>query len=483
MPNSDLIHRLSDLSRTRVLVVGDLILDHYVRGVTERTSPEAPVPVVLFREDESIPGGAANVARNVRAGAAEVECVGAVGADEEGRRLILGLEEAGVDCTAVVVIDGRPTTTKTRIISQNQQMLRLDRETAVALDEAARSAIIEACRRRIPQCNAVIVSDYAKGVLSQPVLEAVISAANLAGVPLFVDPKGRDFSRYRGAYALTPNMREASEASGESAGDLARVAASIFASTDCKLLVITRGADGLSLFREPDSPVLIPTAAREVFDVTGAGDTFVAYLAMAMGAGMDAESAARIANAAAGVVVGKAGAATVTPAELRAVLAPDSASRKLCLPGELEELGARLRAAGRKVVFTNGCFDFIHAGHVAMLQQARTLGDVLVLATNTDDVIARLKGPPRPVIRQRQREQLLAAIEAVDYVVPFPEETPHALLRALRPDFLVKGRNYAREEVEGWQVVEEYGGRVVLLDVIEDLSTRDLVARKGKAGA
>lgn len=474
--------QLQAITGTRILVLGDLIVDHYIRGTTERTSPEAPVPVVLFRDEQVIPGGAANVARNIRAAGADVHCVGIAGTDDEGNRLIQAMEAAGLPSDGVVRIAGHPTTVKTRIVSQGQQMLRLDRESDAIVSLPEQERVFAAFRERLPSCSAVIVSDYAKGVLSPFVLSSAIREAEAAGIPLFVDPKGRDYSRYQGAYALTPNAREASEASGialTSSTALADAARAISAITGCQLLLITRGAEGFALFQKGSAePYLMPTFAREVFDVTGAGDTFVAFLAMSIAAGHEAATAAEIANAAAGVVVGKTGAATVTLAELRSALLPERLGRKLRMPADLEELGRDLRSMGRRIVFTNGCFDFLHAGHVAMLQEARALGDVLVLATNTDDVIRRLKGKPRPIIAQAQREKLLASIEAVDYIVPFSDDTPHALIRALRPDILVKGSNYSGNQIEGREIVEEYGGRIELLDILQDISTTDLLAHR-----
>lgn len=470
-----------DFSALHILIVGDLILDHYVHGSTERTSPEAPVPVVLFREEKMIPGGAANVARNVCAAGAQAMCVGIVGEDPESRMLLDGLTAIGADCTGILTVANRPTTTKTRIISQNQQMVRLDREDNSAISSEAQEKLVASCRAAMAQCDAVIISDYGKGVLAPSVLRAVIDATDSRGIPSFIDPKGRDYSKYRGVHALTPNAREAYEASGfatNTVEGLRDAAQAIIAQTGCELLAITRGSDGVALFHETREPLLIAAAAREVFDVTGAGDTFVAFLALGIANGCTASEAARLANAAAGVVVGKSGAATVSPVELRAAMSPGAVGRKLRTREELKEITEQLRSSGKKIVFTNGCFDFIHAGHVAFLQSARALGDALILATNTDETITRLKGEPRPIIKQQQRESLLAAIEAVDYIVTFSDPTPHELIRELRPDIVVKGSNYTREQVEGWEIVEGYGGRIELLDVLEDISTRELLAQR-----
>ena len=496
------LDRLGDPARLRVLVLGDLIADRYVRGHVERTSPEAPVPVVLWQHEDLIAGGAANVAANIRAAGARADCVGVAGDDADGHALRGAMERAGLDVSGVVTDPARPTTVKTRITCQGQQMLRLDRERADPAPPDVEDRLLAAFRERLPGAGAVVLSDYGKGVLTPRVLAAALSAAADAGIPLFVDPKGRDYARYRGCHGLTPNCREAAEAAGLAPGEvakgdaaLAEAAAAIRAATGCALLIVTRGADGLALFEgrvtevgaEHDAetataPLLLPTFAREVFDVTGAGDTFVAFLALATAAGLTAAEAAHVANAAAGVTVGKAGAATVSPSELRAaLLGPDAAgplARKLVSVADLPALGARLRAAGRRVVFTNGCFDFLHAGHVAFLQEARALGDALVLATNTDPVIARLKGPGRPVIAQQQRLSLLAALEAVDHVVAFDDDTPHAVLAALRPDILVKGDNYADAEVEGHELVRAYGGEIRRLPVMTWFSTADMVDRR-----
>jgi D-beta-D-heptose 7-phosphate kinase/D-beta-D-heptose 1-phosphate adenosyltransferase len=474
---------LARLARGHVLVAGDLILDHYIHGRTDRTSPEAPVPVVLYEREYLIPGGAANVARNVAHFGARVACVGVVGDDDSGRLLCQLLAAENMECSGIVCSPDRPTTVKTRIISHNQQMLRLDRESSAELSPQTEAAVLESVARLLPDCTAVVVSDYAKGLLTPRVLERLLGLAQASGVPLFVDPKGRDYARYRGAFALTPNAREAAEAAGvdtETDSGIAEAARRIHEVTQCEWVVITRGAKGVALYHAGDEPIYVPTLAREVFDVTGAGDTFIAFLALGVGVGLEMRLAAHIANVAAGIVVGKVGAATVSRAELLAACAPVAVSRKLVAAEDLRELGERLRRAGKRIVFTNGCFDFLHAGHVALLQEAKRLGDVLVVATNTDEMITRLKGAPRPILKQRDRERLLAAIEAVDHIVVFADETPHRIIEQLRPDVLVKGRNYRLEQVEGHEVVERYGGQVVLLETFEAISTRELVDRHQK---
>lgn len=469
------------LRGARVLVVGDLIVDHYIRGTSERISPEAPVPVVLFQSEESIPGGAANVARNIQTAGGRAVCVGVVGRDEGGALLRGLLGGMGVDTTGIVEAGDRATTHKTRVVALNQQMLRLDRETSRPVDDDTARAVVDAMERAMEGCGAVVLSDYAKGVLTPGVVRAAIERANALGIPLFVDPKGRDYGRYRGATALTPNAREAADASGHATATpagLEAAAGEIIRQTGCRMLVITRGADGIALFEPPAPPLLLPTEAREVFDVTGAGDTFVAFLATAVAAGLPHADAAALANTAAGIAVGRTGAATVSADDLRAALDERASAGKVLPASGMGDLGRRLRAAGKRVVFTNGCFDFIHAGHVAFLQRARALGDVLVLATNADAVITRLKGAPRPIVPQEQRLRLLAAIEAVDHLTVFDADTPHDVIRELRPDVLVKGSNYAADEVEGHEIVEAAGGRVVLLDVVQGLSTGEMLGQR-----
>ncbi len=476
--------RMAQLQAQRVLVVGDLILDHYVHGRTERTSPEAPVPVVVFEHEYAVAGGAANVARNVADFGAQCTCIGIVGNDSAGEQLRELMNKAGIDCQGLLEIPNRPTTIKTRIISQNQQMLRLDKESVVPLDEHAEKCLLENIAAVLPTCNAVILSDYAKGVLTPRVVRETVTLAQKYEIPLLVDPKGRDYARYRGAFALTPNAREAAEASGQETTTEAGIlsaAERLWELTQSEWIVITRGALGVALCAHGKPPYFVPTLAREVFDVTGAGDTFIAFLALGVAAGLEMVNACVLANAAAGIVVGKVGAATVRPEELLAVLSPNSVNRKLVAENDLRELGNRLRRAGKRIVFTNGCFDFLHAGHVALLHEAKRLGDILVVGINTDEAITRLKGAPRPILKQADRERLLSAIEAVDYIVVFGDDTPHKLLQALRPDVLVKGRNYSREQVEGYEIVESYGGQVVLLDTLEAISTRDLIERHGSA--
>ncbi len=475
---TDFLDAVQHISKLRILVVGDLLLDHYISGTTDRTSPEAPVPVVLVRSEEFLPGGAANVARNISAAGAAVSACGVIGNDVAGDRLLDGLAAVGVDITNVLRSAECDTIVKARVVSQGQQIVRLDYEKPGCYVNVGVDAAASMRAQNLDNIDAVIVSDYGKGFISDSMLDVLISACTARRIPIFIDPKGRDYARYRGAFAITPNSREAHEATGISTATeagLRQAAEQIKKTADCRLVIITRGADGIALFDENEQLTLLPTSARETFDVTGAGDTFVAWLTLGIAAGLTAEDAAKLGNLAAGVSVGRNGPAVVSPLDVRQALAPGRLGQKLISEDDLGKLGEELRRRGKRIVLTNGCFDFLHAGHVAFLQQARAMGDVLVLATNTDESIRRLKGASRPVIRQRQREELLASIEAVDYVTVFRADTPHEIISMLKPDVLVKGSNYLLDEVEGAELQQEQGGEVITLPIVHDISTSKLV--------
>ncbi len=469
MPPIDHIARFAG---TRVLVIGDLILDHYIRGEVTRTSPEAPVPIVAVRGEDWLPGGAANVAANLVALGARAELLGVVGDDEGGGQLG-GLLEAHEGLRATLVRErGRPTTLKTRCMAQGQQMLRLDRETAAPVSAETRQRVIRAVNRLAPKCAGIIVSDYGKGLLVPEVLEAVFAAARAAGLAVVVDPKGRDYRRYRGASVITPNQKEASEESAIAVVDdssAAEAARELRRSTQAAAVVITRGAAGISVFPRRGTARHIPTRARAVFDVTGAGDTVIATLGLALFCGADVAEAAYLGNAAAGIVVGLAGVATVSAERLRLECQEDQAGppRKLVTAPELLHIVRSLRQNGRRLVFTNGFFDLLHHGHVRLLDQARELGDCLVVALNSDESTRRLKGAPRPILQGRERAELLSALPSVDYLVFFDEDTPVRLLEQLRPEVLVKGAppGATIEDVVGHELVREYGGEVRLVPV------------------
>jgi len=480
MNERELLACVESLARPRVLIVGDLILDRYVWGTVERISPEAPIPVLAARQTEARLGGAGNVAANLRAMEAEVEILGIIGQDERGGGVTSLLRSIGADHEGVLALDGRPTTEKTRMLGSGAQMLRVDWEEARALSAGDAARLVEGIEARVARAGAVVLSDYGKGVLCQPVLAAVIAAARRAGVPCLVDPKGTDYARYAGATLLTPNRKEAEEALGRrlpAHEDLPAGARDLVRAAGVEAAVITLGPDGMYYLNGPREGH-VSTAARAVFDVTGAGDTVIAHLALGLAAGLPFEACVHLANHAAGIVVGKSGAASVTRAELAAVLDVGPRAGGCVLePAEVLRRRAEWRAEKKRVVFTNGCFDILHAGHVAYLRAARAQGDALVVGVNDDASVRRLKGAERPINPLADRMTVLAALEMVDAVVSFPEDTPLALIQALTPDVLVKGEDWRDKGVVGREWVERHGGKVVLAPLLAGRSTSAIVTR------
>ncbi|WP_020146000.1 bifunctional D-glycero-beta-D-manno-heptose-7-phosphate kinase/D-glycero-beta-D-manno-heptose 1-phosphate adenylyltransferase HldE [Thioalkalivibrio sp. ALJ15] len=466
---------LPPFDQARVLVVGDLMLDRYWHGGTDRISPEAPVPVVHVRDIEQRPGGAGNVALNLAALGGHADLVGVTGEDEAAAELAGLLEGAGVACHFRRQA-GAATITKLRVISRHQQLIRLDFEDGFP---GARAAdLLPQVEPLLANCGAVVLSDYAKGALRDP--QPLIQAARAAGVPVLVDPKGRDFSLYRGADLITPNLAELEGVAGPCPDDesLERAARGVMEHCGIPALLVTRGAAGMTLFREGQAAVNQPVRAREVFDVTGAGDTVIATMAAALAASATIEDAMQLANLAAGIVVGKLGTATVSLAEIeREIYAPRAAGQGMLSRAELAEVLRRARSAGERVVMTNGCFDILHAGHVAYLAQARALGDRLLVAVNDDASVRRLKGEGRPVNPLDQRMAVLAALGAVDWVVPFSEDTPADLIAEALPDVLVKGGDYRPEAIAGHDAVVANGGEVRVLDFMDACSTSAVVER------
>lgn len=459
-----------------VLVVGDIMLDRYWHGATSRISPEAPVPVVRVEQTEDRPGGAGNVALNVAALGSVATLVGITGDDEAANALSDRLQAAGVCCaftrTACV-----PTITKLRVISRHQQLLRMDFEEPVLPAEAC-AAIPAEVERALANARVLVLSDYAKGTLADPA--ALIRAAIQRKVPVLVDPKGNDFGKYRGATLLTPNLHEFEAVVGRCAteAELVMRGESLIRELSLQALLVTRGEHGMTLIRDGQPELHLPARAREVFDVTGAGDTVIAVLAAALAAGEDMPNAVGLANIAAGIVVGKLGTATISAPELRRAVTRETGSeRGVLTPDQLQVAIEEAHANGETVVMTNGCFDILHAGHVSYLEQARACGDRLVVAVNDDASVSRLKGPGRPINPVDRRMAVLAGLGSVDWVVPFSDDTPEALLEKLKPDVLVKGGDYTREQVVGWQIVEGYGGKVEVLGLVDDCSTTAIVRK------
>lgn len=459
--------------KARVLVVGDVMLDRYWHGISHRISPEAPVPVVNVNQTEDRPGGAANVALNMSALGCRVSLVGVVGDDEAGQILRDSLAAAKVHADLQVSAT-KPTVTKLRVISHHQQLLRMDFEDPYGPEDS--SDFIAKVTRLLPEADILVLSDYAKGSLHD--CQGLIRLAREHGIPVVVDPKGADFSRYKNADVITPNFVEFEGIVGECETEEAVVCRgqALIRELNLQALLVTRGEHGLSLLRPEQAELHLPARAREVFDVTGAGDTVIATLAAALAAGEPLPEATALANMAAGIVVGKLGTAIVSAAELRhAIIADQGAQRGLVTEEQLLLAIEDARAAEERIVFTNGCFDIIHAGHVAYLEEARKQGDRLIVAVNSDASIRRLKGPGRPINTLDRRMAVLAGLEAVDWVVSFEEDTPERLLRRVKPDVLVKGGDYTEDQVVGAALVKAHGGTVRVLGFIENCSTTSIV--------
>ena len=464
-----------------VLVLGDVMLDRFIYGAVDRISPEAPVPVIAVERETAMLGGAGNVARNVAALGGRAVLIGLIGDDDAGRALSAMLaDEPGLKADLVVEA-GRKTTEKVRYISGAHQMLRVDREDRRPGDAAA---LVEAFGAHLAGADVVVLSDYAKGVLSDGVVRSAIDAARAAGKLVIVDPKSRDLARYDGATLIKPNRKEAAEATGVvGAGDEAAEeagAAILAVAPHLNAVLITRGGAGMTLSARGGAAVHLPATAVEVFDVSGAGDTVAATLALAVAAGATLSDAARLANLAAGLVVSKLGTDVVTASELTALArsaAGEPAEIKIADRAQARDIVAGWRARGLKVGFTNGCFDLLHPGHVSLLSQARAACDRLVVGLNTDASVQRLKGPNRPVQKESSRATVLASLSSVDLVVLFDEDTPLDLIETFRPDVLVKGADYTVETVVGSDLVLGYGGQVVLARLKAGQSTTALIAR------
>ena len=477
--NDDITSVLGDKT-LRLLVIGDLMLDRYVWGDIGRISPEAPVQVLRWREENESLGGAANVANNLAALGCEVRLFGLVGEDAEGERLKTLAKDAGIEGKFIFCDRGFPTTCKTRLIARSQHVIRMDKEGTPKSQGALEEKLIGELRGALDGVDGVICSDYLKGVLPPGLLNAIFAAADARGVSVIIDPKGRDFSKYRGAKALTPNLEEIKQVTGipvNDEADLDRAAGKIIQDIENEFLLVTRGAEGMTLYGRQGRVTHEKARALDVFDVTGAGDTAVALFGLAYFAGASPEEIARLANLAAGIVVGKVGTSTVSLSELlnADLTGKQGTTSKILDPEDLLSRLRHERAKGRVVVFTNGCFDLPHVGHIQYLQQARQLGDLLVVGLNDDASVYRNKGEGRPLIEEMQRAQLLAALACVDFVAFFCEDTPKNLIERVRPDILVKGGDYETGEVVGRDLVESFGGRVEVLPFIEGISTSDIV--------
>jgi len=461
------------------------MLDEYLYGTIDRISPEAPVGILTWSSRQACLGGAANVANNLAQLGCNVFLAGVVGRDQPAQELLELANQSRVHTEGIVAED-RPTTLKTRVIGHGQQVLRIDKETRSELNEHSAAKLLDFVQKHIPSVDGMVLSDYAKGVLGPAICKSLINMAAAAGRRVVVDPKGDDFTKYRGAFLLTPNKAELGRATQmpvRNEDEIRTATARLFLRAECEAILVTRSEEGMSLYRKNGSETHIQTEARDVFDITGAGDTVISMIARVFFAGHDLETAARLANVAAGIKVAKLGTAPVSIEEISAWIRQreNAGKQKLVELSQAKQLVSLARSQGRKIVFTNGCFDLLHAGHVQLLQKAKALGHVLIVAINDDDSVRQLKGNGRPLISVHDRARIIAALESVDYVTVFSDPTPLPLIEELRPDILVKGGNYNLEEVIGRKEVEKYGGRVALIPTIDTQSSskiiKEIVAR------
>ena len=477
---ADVVRRFAD---ARVLVLGDVMLDRYVSGTASRLSPEAPIPVLRPKSNRATLGGAANVALNVAALGGQVSLVGVIGDDAAGAEVTRLLAASTAIVPHLVIAAGRPTTAKTRFMVGVHQLLRLDEETTTTIDQATLAAVLHHFAEALRTADVVVLSDYAKGVLSDSVLNAALAQARSLGRMVIADPKRADFAAYRGATVLTPNQHEVRGATHiEATDDMQAEQAGRRALDDsgCEAILVTRSEKGITLVRRDQPALHFPTRAREVADVSGAGDTLVAALAVALAAKASLPEAAMLANITAGISVGKQGTATVSREELLGVLHLDelvATDRKVTTRTEAIQRIAAWRAQGQRIGFANGCFDLIHPGHVRLLTEARARCDRLIVALNTDASVKRLKGPSRPLQNETARATVMASLAPVDLVVLFDEDTPLELIQAFRPDVLVKGADYSIDQVVGADLVQSWGGTVLLVELQQGHSTSGTIKR------
>ncbi len=473
---------LSRFEKCRILVVGDLMIDEYLWGEVERISPEAPVQVVSVTRDTTTLGGAGNVVNNLIALGAKVSVASVIGAGEsaEGTLLLKLFNDLGVDTSGLIQESTRPTTRKTRIVAGHQHVLRIDRETKQEISGEHVDRLIRFVKEHIDEFDIVLVSDYGKGLLTKGLLSQLIDVANQNEKTIIVDPKGLDFKKYAGATAITPNKREASLAAGtEIVDDVSLMTAGekLLQGVPVQKVLVSCGKEGMVLFEQGNKPHKISAEARQVFDVSGAGDTVLAVLGLGIASGGSFREAAALANLAAGIVVGKVGTATVSREELERFLEFSTrglAAKQKTLP-DLAAVAERLRAEGKTIVMTNGCFDLLHVGHVRLLSESKNMGDVLIVAVDDDRSVKALKGEDRPIIGVQERLRIISALDSVDYVTLFSTEELEQVIEAVQPDILTKGSNYTTDNVLGREIVEQSGGQVVLIPITESVSSSRII--------
>ena len=471
---------ISKFERCKILVVGDLMIDEYLWGSVERISPEAPVQVVSVENQEYTPGGSGNVVNNLVALGAKVLAVGVIGTEREGTLLLEKFKSIGVDTRGIIQEPERPTTRKTRIIAENQHVLRIDRETNKVISNRTFQAIADFTEKIMREVDIVLISDYGKGMVTKSMLSGLVTLAKKHKKITIADPKGLDFKKYSGVSMITPNRKEANLALGVEIADESSVyetGAKILESHEIDKLLITCGKDGMVFFERNKKPYQISAVARQVYDVSGAGDTVLSVLGVSLASGMSYKEGIKLANAAAGIVVGKVGTATVSKKEILDALKPahDEVPVKYKLLTELEETIHELKKKKQKVVLTNGCFDLLHAGHILFFSASKKIGDILIVALDNDDSVKQLKGEGRPVIGAKERVRIISALDVVDYVVVFSTGQLDKLIEIIQPDVLTKGSNYSSKEVYGQRLVESFGGRVELIPVSEDISSTSII--------
>lgn len=463
--------------KPNILVIGDLMIDHYLWGTCDRISPEAPVQVVNVKKESSVLGGAGNVINNLHILNANVDVISVIGDDKVADELKELLKNIGVDFNNLIVEKDRKTSKKSRLIASNQQVLRYDKESIEEISKTSQEKILQILKQNISKYNSIILSDYKKGVLTRNLTQSIIKIANEYNVKVLADPKGKDFNKYKGAYTLTPNKKEAMEATNIDIKDeesLIKALKILKESCSLDVSLITLSEQGIAIF--DDKLSIKPTVAREVFDVTGAGDTVIASIAFALGNDLDIKEAIYFANLAAGVVVSKLGSATASLDEIyeyESSLHKSNSNSHIKSLKEIENLAKKFHEQGKKIVFTNGCFDILHIGHVKYLEEARTYGDVLILGLNSDKSVKKLKGDTRPINNQDDRAYILASLESVDYVVIFDEDTPYNLIKAIKPNVLVKGGDYEGKEVVGQDIAQE----LKLVKFVDGKSTTNTIKR------
>ena len=463
--------------KPNILVIGDLMIDHYLWGSCDRISPEAPVQVVNVKKESSVLGGAVNVINNLVTLGSVVDVISVIGNDSVANELKSLLEKIDVPTSNLVVENNRKTSKKSRLIASQQQVLRYDMESIDDINENSHKQIIQTLEKNIDKYSSIILSDYGKGVLTTNLTKEIIKIANKNNIKVLVDPKGKDYSKYKGSYTLTPNKKEAMEATNIDIKDESSLIEALKSlKTQCSLEVslITLSEQGIAIF--DDELTIKPTVAREVYDVTGAGDTVIASIAFALGNNLDIKDAIYFANLAAGVVVGKIGSATTTLDEIYEYeysLHKSNSTSHIKTFDEIKTLASKLHNQGKKIVFTNGCFDILHVGHVKYLEVAKSYGDILILGLNADSSVRKLKGPTRPINTQDDRAYILASLESVDYVVIFEEETPYELIKLIKPHVLVKGGDYEGKEVVGQDIADE----LKLVQFVDGKSTTNTIKR------